>query len=103
MPGTNCRRPVHAPGQVPGHDLSRGHYSPLYAAAFHGHAGVVAVLLAAGADVDPQRGGSANSHSPLYAAAAKGYPEVVAALLAAGPQVLARAVAGGEEAVAAGV
>ena len=65
-----------------------GGYTPLYYAAFRGHAKVVRVLLEAGADpnVRTEQGG----YTPLYHAARGGHAEMVRDLLQANADINAR-------------
>lgn len=61
--------------------------APLHAAAVQGHADVVALLLASGADPDARAEGGS---TPLLLAAAGGHVEVVESLLARGADPQAR-------------
>lgn len=64
--------------------------TPVFAAAFAGHAPVVRLLSACGSDVNAREGEGSGSHegwTPLMAAAVEGHVEVISELLEAGAEV----------------
>src|SRR5918994_1371553 len=70
-----------------------GAYTPLYLAARGGHSGVVAALLAAGADANAV---TSNGTTPLMIAAAAGDTKTITALVENGSDVNARDTVKGE-------
>ena len=55
-----------------------------YVAAFHGHGGVLGVLLSAPVSADPNKGGTRYEHTPCHAACLNDRPDAVTVLLAHG-------------------
>ncbi|KAL8301475.1 hypothetical protein RB593_000335 [Gaeumannomyces tritici] len=85
----NCRQSVVSGFNVQDRDWGRivgawEPYLPLREAAFHGHIGLVQLLLNAGADVD---GGDDDYGSPLISAAASGHGTIIKLLLDNGANI----------------